>query len=87
VYDLAARLGVVSELTEQTKIVIVETETDTAGVIVDDVEEVLTVEDGQIEEVPGADSSLIESIAKVGERLVVLLKPATIFGTGLAAAA
>ncbi len=88
VFDLAARLGVTSELSEQTKIVIVETESDIAGVIVDDVEEVLTVEDGQIEEVPGADTELIESIAKLGERLVVLLKPDTIFaGADLANAA
>jgi purine-binding chemotaxis protein CheW len=88
VYDLAARLGVVTELSDQTKIVIVETEAETVGVIVDGVEEVLTVEDGQFEEVPGADSELIDSIAKVGDRLVVLLKPSTIFsGPGLAAAA
>ena len=87
VYDLAARLGASSELSEQTKIVIVETEAETAGVIVDDVEEVLTIEDRQIEEVPGADSTLIESIAKIGERLVVLLKPSMLFaGSGLAAA-
>ena len=86
VYDLAARLGVSSELSEQTKIVIVETEAETAGVIVDDVEEVLTIEDHQIEEVPGADTTLIESIAKIGERLVVLLKPSMLFaGSGLAA--
>ena len=58
VYDLAARLGVASELTEQTKIVIVEAGTETAGVIVDDVEEVLTVEDEQIEDVPGADADV-----------------------------
>jgi purine-binding chemotaxis protein CheW len=88
VYDLAAHLGVTSELSEQTKIVIVETETETVGVIVDDVEEVLTIEDRQIEEVPGADGTLIESIAKVGDRLVVLLKPNAIFEDGgLAAAA
>lgn len=87
VYDLAARLGVSSELSEQTKIVIVESDSETAGVIVDDVEEVLTIEDGQVEEVPGADSTLIESIAKVGDRLVVLLKPSTIFvGVGAIAA-
>jgi len=87
VYDLAARLGVSSDLTEQTKIVIVEAGTETAGVIVDDVEEVLTIEDEQIEEVPGADATLIESIVKVGDRLVVLLKPSSIFaGMELAAA-
>ena len=79
VYDLAARLGVSSELSDQTKIVIVEAGAETAGVIVDDVEEVLTVEDRQIEDVPGADANLIDSIAKIGERLVVQLKPEAIF--------
>jgi purine-binding chemotaxis protein CheW len=87
VYDLAARLGVSSEMSDQTKIVIVEAGAETAGVIVDDVEEVLTVEDAQIEDVPGADANLIDSIAKVGERLVVQLKPEAIFeGLQLAAA-
>jgi len=79
VYDLAARLGVPSELTEQTKIVIVEAGSEIAGVIVDGVEEVLTVEDDQMQEAPGADSTLIDSIAKIGTRLVVLLKPSAIF--------
>jgi len=79
VYDLAARLGVPSELTEQTKIVIVEAGSETAGVIVDGVEEVLTVEDEQMQDAPGADTTLIDSIAKVGSRLVVLLKPSAIF--------
>ena len=80
VYDLAARLGVPSELTEDTKIVIVEAGSETAGVIVDGVEEVLTVEDEQMQDAPGADTTLIESIAKIGTRLVVLLKVSAIFG-------
>jgi purine-binding chemotaxis protein CheW len=79
VYDVAARLGISSELSEDTKIVIVEAGSETAGVIVDSVEEVLTVEDNQIEEAPGADTTLIESIARVGERLIVLLTLNTIF--------
>jgi purine-binding chemotaxis protein CheW len=88
VYDLAARLGVSSELSDQTKIVIVEYGDETAGVIVDDVDEVLTIEDAQIDEIPGSDGTLIDSIAKVGDRLVVLLKPSTIFaGLDLSAAA
>jgi purine-binding chemotaxis protein CheW len=82
VYDLAARLGLNSELTDQTKIVIVEAGSETAGVVVDEVDEVLTVESGDFEEVPGSDSELIEAIAKLGDRLVVLLKPSTIF-TGM----
>jgi purine-binding chemotaxis protein CheW len=78
VYDLAARIGLASEITEQTKIVIVEVGSETAGVIVDGVEEVLTVQDEQLQEAPGADTTLIESIAKIGDRLVVLLKPSAI---------
>jgi purine-binding chemotaxis protein CheW len=87
VFDLAARLGIQSELSEHTKIVIVEAGTETAGVIVDGVEEVLTVTDAQIEDVPGADMTLIEAIARVGERLVVLLKPSTILSAPEPAAA
>lgn len=79
VYDLAARLGVPSELTEHSKIVIVEAGSETAGVIVDGVEEVLTVEDEQMQEAPGADTTVIDAIAKIGDRLVVLLKPGAIF--------
>ncbi len=79
VYDLAARLGLASELTDETKIVIVEAGSETAGVIVDGVEEVLTVEDEQMQDAPGADTTLIDSIAKIGTRLVVLLKPSAIF--------
>ena len=53
--------------------------------IVDGVGEVLTVEDDQLEHVPVADSSLIDAIAKLEDRLVVLLKPQTVFGEALAA--
>ncbi len=78
VYDLASRLGLRSQVTEQTKIVIVEATSETAGVIVDGVEEVLTVEQEQIEDVPGTDSALIDCIVKVDDRLVVLLKAESI---------
>jgi purine-binding chemotaxis protein CheW len=89
VYDVAARLGVSSELTEQSKIVIVEAGSETAGVIVDSVEEVLTVSNDQIEEAPGADSAMIESIVRIDERLIVLLTLGSIFvdASELAAAA
>ena len=52
VYDLASRLGASSELGEHSKIVIVETAEQTVGVIVDAVDEVLTVEDDQLEASP-----------------------------------
>src|ERR1700750_497602 len=56
VCDLAQRLGLPTERVDTAKIVIVETESGTAGVIVDDVDEVLTVTDEQLEDVSVADS-------------------------------
>jgi purine-binding chemotaxis protein CheW len=87
VFDLAGRLGVECQPGEQAKIVIVECDHETIGVIVDGVEEVLTVAPEQIEEVPGADTTLIDAIAKLGDRLVVLLKSGSVFGTVEVAAA
>jgi purine-binding chemotaxis protein CheW len=87
VYDLAYRLAVTSELGEHTKIVILETAEQTIGVIVDAVDEVLTVEERELEEIPGADTTLMDAVAKLGERLVVLLNPSTIFATASLAAA
>jgi purine-binding chemotaxis protein CheW len=79
VYDVAARLRIPSELTEHSKIVIVEAGAETAGVIVDSVEEVLTVSADQLEDAPGADASMIEAIVRIDERLIVLLTLSTIF--------
>jgi purine-binding chemotaxis protein CheW len=79
VCDLAARLGLAAERAGHAKIVIVETVAGTAGVIVDEVEEVLTVEEDQMEPVPAAGTDFIEAIAKIGDRLVVLLNPDGIF--------
>jgi purine-binding chemotaxis protein CheW len=87
VCDLALRLGLPTEREESAKIVIVETEIGTAGVIVDDVEEVLTVEDEQLEAVPSADADYVEAIAKVDDRLAILLNPDGLFaGVEIAAA-
>jgi purine-binding chemotaxis protein CheW len=81
VYDLAARLGQGGEETSpEQKIVIVQTGLATAGVIVDDVAEVLTVGDDQLERLPSATDASIDSIAKVDDRLVVLLDPVGLFG-------
>jgi purine-binding chemotaxis protein CheW len=80
VCDLAARLGLAVDRPASAKIVIVEAAGGTAGVIVDEVEEVLTVEAEQLEDVPAASADVIEAIAKIGDRLVVLLDPDRIFG-------
>jgi purine-binding chemotaxis protein CheW len=81
VYDVAARLGLASQISEQSKIVIVEAGGEIAGVIVDTVEEVLTVSGDQIGEAPGADPAMIEAIVRIDDRLIVLLTLNTIFAT------
>ena len=78
IYDLASRLGLVNEQ-EAGKIVIVETGAEQVGVMVDDVEEVLTVSADQLEDVPSANMDSIDAIAKIGDRLVILLNPQGLF--------
>jgi purine-binding chemotaxis protein CheW len=80
VYDLAARLGLSTQRPEHAKIVIVQTGSAMAGVVVDDVEEVLTVDVDALDAVPTAGDPAIEAIAKIDQRLVVLLDPTGLFG-------
>ena len=86
VCDLAQRLGVSVAPVEQAKTVIVETAIGTAGVVVDDVEEVLTIDATQLEEVPATDADYVDAVATVGDRLIILLNPDGLFrGVELAA--
>jgi len=81
VYDLASRLGLPQTGDgEDGKIVIVENGEDRAGVVVNDVEEVLTVESDQVEPVPASGNPAIEGIVKIDERLIVLLDPGALLG-------
>jgi purine-binding chemotaxis protein CheW len=73
VCDLKQRLGLYAEEGEEGKIVIVEAGPVTAGLIVDEVEEVLTVEQEQLEDAPSQNDGYISAVAKVGDRLLVLL--------------
>ncbi len=79
VCDLGSRLGLQSELASEAKIVIVESDAGTLGVIVDEVEEVRTIDGDQLETVPGAGTDLIDAIAKVDDRLIILLNPEGLF--------
>ncbi|MGH2950367.1 MAG: chemotaxis protein CheW [Solirubrobacteraceae bacterium] len=79
IFDLAARMGLEDAGSEPGKIVIVEAGTGQVGVMVDEVEEVLTVSSDQLEDVPTANGDSIEAIAKIGDRLVVLLHPEGLF--------
>jgi purine-binding chemotaxis protein CheW len=84
IFDLASRMGLMATESESGKIVIVETGTGQAGVVVGDVEEVLTVTTDQLEDVPTADGETIEAIAKIGDRLVILLNPEGLFAAARA---
>ena len=85
VYDLATRLGMEhSSSATDAKIVIVETADDMAGVVVDDVEEVITIASDALAEAPAAGGRGIDGIAKIGDRLVVLLDPEGIIGAAAA---
>jgi purine-binding chemotaxis protein CheW len=78
VFDLATRLGLQCEGSDNQKIVIVETTGALAGVVVDDVEEVLTIGEDQLDAGGGWDplsGEGIDAIAKIEDRLVVLLSP------------
>jgi purine-binding chemotaxis protein CheW len=79
IFDLAARMELAKVSSEPGKIVIVESGTGQVGVMVDEVEEVLTVSSEQLEDVPSAASEAIEAIAKIEDRLVILLNPAGLF--------
>jgi purine-binding chemotaxis protein CheW len=81
IYDLAARMGLSAPEEELGKIVIVETAGGQAGVVVGDVEEVLTVTEDQLEDIPTTGNDAISSIAKIGDRLVILLDPEGLFAS------
>jgi purine-binding chemotaxis protein CheW len=87
VCDLGSRLGLQTVLADNAKIVIVESGSGTVGVIVDEVEEVLTVNGDELDTVPAAGTDFIDAIAKIGDRLVILLNPEGIFSSGIERAA
>ncbi len=79
IFDLAARLELPGADSEPGKIVIVESGTGQVGVMVDEVDEVLTVSSEQLEDVPTANSEAIEAIAKIEDRLVIILDAEGLF--------
>jgi purine-binding chemotaxis protein CheW len=79
IFDLASRMELGSVDSQPGKIVIVESGTGQVGIMVDEVEEVLTVTSEQLEDVPSANSDSIEAIAKIEDRLVILLNPEGLF--------
>ncbi|HEX2102175.1 MAG TPA: chemotaxis protein CheW [Solirubrobacteraceae bacterium] len=81
--DLAARLGL-ARGSGSGRIVVVQSDEGPAGLTVDDVREVLTRVPDQLEELTVTNDPAITAIAKLGERLVVLVDaPAALAGAKL----
>jgi purine-binding chemotaxis protein CheW len=82
VYDLSARLSVerAGGNADNAKIVIVEHEEALAGIVVDDVEEVLTLDASSFDELPAVGDPLVDKVAKLDDRLVIVLRAEHVFG-------
>ena len=91
VVDLRRRFGMgQGELTKASRIVVCEAAGTRVGLVVDGVSEVLMVSSESVEQTPdvasGYDTQYLRGIAKLGERLVILLDLAGLFGEADAAA-
>ncbi len=79
IIDLAKRLGISSSPRgDDTRIIVIEIEENTVGMIVDSVSEVLRLSSDEIEEVPGfieteVPEHYIRKVGKLEDRLLVLL--------------
>jgi purine-binding chemotaxis protein CheW len=80
VCDLAGRLGLPGHDAATPKTVVAETPAGTVGVIVDDVDEVRTISADQLAVTPSADPDAVTAIAKIDDRMVVLLNLTGLFG-------
>jgi purine-binding chemotaxis protein CheW len=85
VVDLRGRFGMPeAEPTKETRIVVAESSHTRVGLIVDSVSEVLLVPAESVESTPevaaGADAEYLRGIAKLAERLVLLLELDGLFG-------
>jgi purine-binding chemotaxis protein CheW len=57
------------------KIVLVNIDDRMAGVVVDDVSEVLNVEAQEFEDLPASGNQIVDGVVKSGDRLIILLDP------------
>jgi purine-binding chemotaxis protein CheW len=71
--DLSMSLGASPELSDDAKIIITETAAGIAGIVVDAVDEVLTIQSGQIDTTTAVNRDVMHGIVKLGDRLVVFL--------------
>ncbi len=83
--DLAGRLGVSTTHSDDSKIVIIETPTGTVGMIVDAVDEVLSIDHDQLDTSTVNDRDIVRGVAKLDQRLVVILDADALGGVRAAA--
>jgi purine-binding chemotaxis protein CheW len=63
------------EADDDEKIVLVNIDDRMAGVVVDDVSEVLNVEAKEFEDLPASGNAVVDGVVKSGDRLIILLDP------------
>jgi purine-binding chemotaxis protein CheW len=63
---------------EDEKIVLINIDDRMAGVVVDDVSEVLNVEAQEFEDLPASGNVIVDGVVKSGDRLIILLDPAAL---------
>jgi purine-binding chemotaxis protein CheW len=71
--DLSSRLGEMLEIREDSRILIIDTSDAVIGLIVDTVDEVMLVTADQIEDLPVSETGLGNQVAKVEDRLIILV--------------
>ena len=86
IIDLRLRFGMErSERTKNTRIVVTEIDAKRIGMVVDSVSEVLRVPVEQIEDAPdlvaGVDTEYIRGVAKMGDRLIIMLDLSRVIST------
>ncbi len=75
VCDLGDRLANRAERGENGNIIVIDADERSVGVIVDEVNEVMTIDRAQIEPLPTDAGDLVDGIAKLDDRLIILLNP------------
>jgi purine-binding chemotaxis protein CheW len=82
VVDLSSRLGQVLEVSDATRILVIEVTTGVLGLVVDAVDGVEQVDANRIEPIPGAggEDALGDEIAAIDDQLVMLIDPERALG-------
>ncbi len=85
VVNLGLRFGLArTEHSKDSRVVVIESEGHTMGLVVDAVSEVLRIPNSEIDPATnmssgGIDISFVEAVGKIGERLILILSPERLF--------